>query len=236
MLARLTENWVLKLISLAFAVVLWFFVIGERNLEVSYIVPLEYQGLAKDLIIANEVPSSVSVRISGPRALLMNQSAGDISIAVDLKGLPAGVTSFKRLEESLNLPTGLRVTRISPSYVDVKLERIREKSVPVRVVLTGTPVPGFMVTKTRVEPDQVVVSGAGSELKSVSEVVTESIDLTGVRQSFSQTAPIDYNGIYTYLGKQKTVEVEVLLAPDPEFPVVTEPPTEGVKPEGSPEQ
>jgi YbbR domain-containing protein len=236
MLARLTENWVLKLISLAFAVVLWFFVIGERNLEVSYIVPLEYQGLSRDLIIANEVPSSVSVRISGPRALLMNQSAGDISIAVDLKGLPAGVTSFKRLEESLNLPTGLKVTRISPSYVDVKLERIREKSVPVRVVLTGTPVPGYVVTETRVEPEQVVVSGAGSELKSVSEVFTESIDITGVRQSFSQTAPIDYSGIYTYLGKQKTVEVEVLLAPDPDFPVVTEPQTETVKPEGSPEQ
>ncbi len=236
MLERLTENWVLKLISLAFAVVLWFFVIGERNLELSYIVPLEYQGLSRDLIIANEVPSSVSVRIAGPRALLMHHTAGDISIAVDLKGLPAGMTSFKRLEESLNIPSGLKVTRISPSFVDVKLERIREKKVPVRVVLTGAPVAGYVVTQTRVEPEEVVVSGAGSELKSVNEVFTESIDITGVRESFSQTAPIDYTGNYTYLENQKTVEVEVRLARDPDFPIAAEPNQPPESLEGSSEQ
>lgn len=223
MFANLSQNWILKLISLAFAVVLWFFVIGERKVEVSYIVPLEYQGLAEDMIIANEVPSSVSVRISGPRALLMNHSAGDVSIAVDLEDLPAGFTSFKRLEESLNIPSGLKVTRIAPSYVDVKLERIHEKAVPVRVLLEGKPVAGVRVKTTSTEPAQVVVAGAGSELKAVTEVTTEAISLDGVRESFSQTAPIDHPGIYTYLKEQKTVEVEVLLELDPDFrPVETQ--------------
>lgn len=217
MFAHLTQNWILKLISLAFAVVLWFFVTGERKQEVSYIVPLEYRGLADDMIIANEVPSSVSVRISGPRAVLMHHSAGDVSIAVDLKDLPAGITSFKRLEESLNLPSGLKVTRISPSYVDVKLERIREKDVPVKLVLTGEPVAGFLVNKTTLIPDRVIVAGAGSELKAVTEVSTEPVDLTGVQESFSQTVPIDYAGTYTYLKDQKTVEIEVLLGPDPDY-------------------
>jgi YbbR domain-containing protein len=217
MFNQMTQNWILKLISLAFAVVLWFFVTGERKLEVSYIVPLEYRGLAGDMIIANEVPSSVSVRISGPRALLMHHSAGDVSLAVDLKGLPAGMTSFRRLEESLNLPTGLKVTRIAPSYVDVKLERIREKEVPVRLVMTGTPVEGFRVVRTRIEPERVMVAGAGSELKAVTEVMTEPVDLTGVQESFSQTAPIDFLGNYTYLKDQKTVEIEILLEPDPDF-------------------
>lgn len=227
MFKKITQNWILKLISLAFAVVLWFFVIGERRLEVSYIVPLEYQGLSEDMIIASEVPSSVSVRIAGPRALLMHHNAGDVSIAVDLKGLPPGVTSFKRLEESLNIPSGLKVTRISPSYVDVKLERIREKEVPVQLVLSGTPIPGFKVLKTRVEPQRVTVEGAGSELKAVTQVMTEPIALDGVRESFSQTAPIDYRGNYTSLQDQKTVEVEVILGPDPAYePVEEKPPQE----------
>jgi len=223
MFAKLTQNWILKLISLTFAVVLWFFVIGERKLEVSYVIPLEYRGLAEGMIIANEVPNSVSVRISGPRALLMHHSAGDISIAVDLKDLPAGITSFKRLEESLSLPSGLRVTRISPSYVDVKLERIREKEVPIRLVLTGEPVKGYRVVETFLDPERVIVAGAGSELKAVTEVTTEPIDLSGVQESFSQTAPIDHPGIYTYLKDQKTVEVEVLLEPDPDYQPPEEP-------------
>ncbi|MBW2452838.1 MAG: YbbR-like domain-containing protein [Deltaproteobacteria bacterium] len=214
---KLLENWFLKLVSLAFAIVLWFFVMGERRLEVAHIIPLEYKNLPQDLILANEVPNSVAVRISGPRALLMNLSPSDISIAVDLENLPPGVTSFKRLEESLNIPSGLKVTRVSPSYVDVKLERVREKQVPVKAVLTGEPAAGFLLDRYNVEPAKVTVFGAESELKGISEVTTEGVDLTGVSESFSQTAAISYIGNYTDLKDVKTVEVQVILKPDPNY-------------------
>lgn len=211
------ENWILKLISLAFALVLWFFVMGESRTEVTHIVPLEYKNLPQGLMIASEVPTSVSIRISGPRSLQMNISPGDISLGVDLKDLSAGVTSFKRLEESLNIPSGLKITRISPSFVDVKLEHVRDRDVPVRVVLTGEPAAGFIVKSSQAKPKAVTVSGAESELKGVSEVVTEGVDLTNVQESFSQTVAIGYIGNYTSLKNTKTVEVQVVLQPDPDY-------------------
>ncbi|GEM_PF-288966 len=217
MIERIFENWVLKIISLAFAVVLWFFVMGESRMEVTHIVPLEYESLPEGLMIANEVPTVVSLRISGPRALQGNLSPADISLRVDLKNLTAGVTSFKRLEESLNIPKGLKITRISPSYVDVKLEKVRERDVPVRVVLTGSPAAGFIVKSVKSTPVKVVVSGAESELKGVSEVVTEGIDLTNVQESFSQIVAISYIGNYTDLKDTKTVEVQVVLQVDPNY-------------------
>jgi YbbR domain-containing protein len=217
MAEKIFENWLLKLISLAFAVVLWFFVMGESRMEVNHIVPLEYENLPEGLMIANEVPTSVAIRISGPRALQVNLSPGDISLGVDLESLSAGVTSFKRLEENLNIPSGLKITRISPSYVDVKLENVRDRDVPVRVVLTGEPAQGFLVKSTKVEPRKVAVSGAESELKGVSEVVTEGIDLTNVQESFSQTVAISYVGNYTDLKEIKTVDVQVLLDVDPDY-------------------
>lgn len=217
MIEKVFENWVLKLISLAFAVVLWFFVMGESRMEVTHVAPLEYKNLPAGLMIASEVPTSVAIMISGPRAMQVNLSPGDISLSVDLKGLSAGVTSFRRLEESLNIPAGLKITRISPSYVDVKLERVRERDVPVRVVLTGEPAPGFIVKSSKAIPAKVTVSGAESELKGVSEVVTEGIDLTHVQESFSQTVAISYIGNYTDLKETKTVEVQVVLKPDPGY-------------------
>lgn len=228
MIEKIFENWVLKFISLAFAVVLWFFVMGESRMEVTHVATLEYKNLPEGLMIANEVPTTVAIMVSGPRALQVNLSPSDISLSVDLKGLSAGVTSFKRLEESLNIPTGLKITRISPSYVDVKLERVRERDVPVRVVLAGEPAPGFIVKSFRAIPAKVTVSGAESELKGVSEVVTEGIDLTHVQESFSQTVAISYIGIYTNLKSTKTVEVQVVLQPDPNYvqPLPPEPPTE----------
>jgi YbbR domain-containing protein len=134
-----------------------------------------------------------------------------------LTGLSAGVTSFKRLEESLNIPSGLKITRISPSYVDVKLERVREREVPVRVMMTGEPAAGFIVKSSRTVPAKVAVAGAESELKGVSEVVTEGIDLTNVQESFSQVVAISYIGNYTDLKEVKTVEVQVVLQPDPNY-------------------
>jgi len=233
-MSKLLENWMLKFISLAFAVVLWFFVMGESRMEVTHVAPLEYENLAEELMIASEVPTSASIRISGPRALQVNLSPSDISLSIDLQGLSAGVTSFKRLEESLNIPTGLKITRISPSYVDVKLERVRDRDVPVRVVLVGDPALGFLVKSFKSVPEKITVSGAESELKGVSEVVTEGIDLSHVQESFSQVVAISYIGNYTDLKETKTVEIQVVLQADPDYfpPQPVEEPTEETEVEG----
>lgn len=215
MLEKLTENWVLKLVSLTFALVLWFFVMGERKLEVGFQVPLELENVPAGLMVANEVPSLIDVRISGPRTVLMNLQPDDIRLSVDLKDLPPGVTSFKRLEERLNIPAALKVTRLSPSFVDVRLERIKQKSVPVRPVFAGTPAEGHQFGTVKVSPETVVVEGAESELKDVAEVQTEPIEVAGVRESFTLMAALQYAGKYSSLKNHQAVEVWVEIEPVP---------------------
>lgn len=211
MLEWLTQNWFLKLISLVFAVVFWFFVMGEQKLEVGYSVPLELKNLPSGIMVANEVPSLVDVRISGPRTLLSNLRPKDMSIAVDLKDLQPGLTTFKRLEERLDIPGALKVTRLSPSFVDVKLERIKEKNVVVKVRFSGEPAEGFRVNEVKVVPIRVAVEGAESEIKNVNEVFTEKVDIKDVKESFTLMVPVNYEGKYTYLKDQKTVEVQVSI-------------------------
>ncbi|OHB26646.1 MAG: YbbR domain pair protein [Desulfuromonadaceae bacterium GWC2_58_13] len=224
MFKRLTENLFLKLLSLAFALILWFFVMGEQKQEISYAVPLILKNVPAGLMVANEVPSQVDVRISGPRTLLMNLQPKDISIAVDLKGLEPGLSSFKRLEERFNLPSALKVTRLSPSFVDVKLERIKTKKVPVEAIISGTPAEGFKFELIRFKPTEVAVEGAESELKDVSQVETDPIDIEGVQDSFTLIVPINFRGTYTTLKDDKTVEVQVTISklPEPEVPVQEE--------------
>jgi YbbR domain-containing protein len=209
MLRLVTDNWALKLISLVFALILWMFIMGERRLEVGYPVPLHLQNIPETLMVANEVTSLVDVRISGPRTLLMKVNPNDMAIGVDLTDLKPGVTTFKRLEERLNIPSGLRVTRLSPSFVDIKLERIREKRVPIKVLLTGEPIEGFRVSGLKAVPERALVEGAESELKRVAEVTTEPVDLDGVNESFSLIVPLLHDGIYTRFKDEKTTEIMV---------------------------
>ena len=123
-----TENLALKLLSLAFAVILWFFVMGEQRHEVAHVVAVDYRNLPKGLIIANEVPDAVAVTLSGPRAVLVRLGPDDLSLPLDLSGLKPGLTSFKRLEENLKAPGGVVVTRISPASIDIRLERVNEEN------------------------------------------------------------------------------------------------------------
>ena len=220
MFRRLTENIFLKLLSLAFALILWFFVMGEQKQELSYAVPLAIKNLPATLMVANEIPSQVDVRISGPRTLLMNLDPKDMGIAVDLKGLQPGITSFKRLEELFNLPGALKITRLSPSFVDVRLERIKDKKVPVKLIVSGAPAPGFELREIQLTPAEVLVEGAEGELKNIAQVETDPVEIEGLRDSFSLIVPIDYRGRYTYLKEDRTVEVHVTIVklPEPEIP------------------
>lgn len=220
----MTENWSLKLLSLAFAIFLWFFIMGESQLEVGYTVPLELQKLPPDLVIANQVPSLIDVRISGPRALLMKISPTDIAIAVNLSDLKPGLTSFKRLEERLSLPSGLRVTRLSPSFIDIRLERRQDKLVPIKVVLASEPDPGYRVAGISATPPKVKISGAESEVISVSDVTTEPVDLKGITESFSRIVPLVYERTYSDFVDMRTAEIHIGIEAEPVDAALPEPP------------
>lgn len=216
MFKLLTENWALKLLSLVFALILWFFVMGERKLERSYAVPLEMKNIPAGMMVANEVPTEVEVRINGPRTLLMNLHAEDMRIVVDLKDLPPGLTSFKRLEERLNIPAPLKVTRLSPSYVDILVDRVGIKKVPVKAAVTGRPANGFWVQKVVAVPDTVTVEGAESELKVLERIGTAPVSIEGASSNLVEMVPLDYRGKYTRVKKPGNVEVKITIGPKPE--------------------
>jgi len=216
MLKKLSENWALKLLALVFAGILWFFVTGEQKLERSYAVPLELKNMPPGMMVANEIPSMVDVRVSGPRTLLMNLELQDIGIAVNLKDLEPGLTTLKRLEERLNLPGPLKVTRLSPSYIDVKLERVVSKNVPVKPQVVGQPDAGYRVAELRIKPQQVMIEGAESEVAAVESVATENIDISDIRETKRDKVSLSYPGSYSNLQDRVAVEVEIVIEPLPQ--------------------
>ncbi len=211
MLKKLTENWALKLLALVFACILWFFVTGEQKLERSYAVPLELKNIPAGMMVANDIPSMIDVRISGPRTLLMNLQLQDIGIAVNLKDLAPGLATLKRLEERLNLPGPLKVTRLSPSYIDVKLERIVSKNVLVKPQLRGKPAAGYRVATVHSVPPRVLVEGAESEVAGLDSVATEIVDIADALETRMEKVFLVYPGRYSNIKNQFAVEVEIVI-------------------------
>ena len=116
------SNWHLKLLSLLLAFVLWSGITGEPPAEVGFTVPLELQNIPEGLIVVGDVPSTVHVRLHGPGPLVRRLGASDVSVALNLAGLARGEHSFQLEPRQVLLPYGVRVTRLSPSQVRLRLE------------------------------------------------------------------------------------------------------------------
>ena len=211
MLLFITENWKMKILALGCALLLWFFVMGERRLEVAYAVPIELKNVPQGMVVTNDLPRNIDIRLSGPRALLSDLKEKEVRISIDLVGLKPGVTTFSRLDDHLHLPGGIQATRISPSFVDVKLERIIDKSVPLRPRLVGQLPGDYLLVAVDVLPERVIVQGAEGEISAISEVMTERIDLGEIKGNSELTVPLDYRGKYSQVKEIKNANVRLQI-------------------------
>ena len=82
---------------------------------------------------------------------------------------------------------------VVPSSVHVRIAVLEDgirSTVPVRLVTTGDPAPGFEVVSARVEPDLVTIEGDGEQVAATARVDTAPISLTGATASFERTVAL----------------------------------------------
>lgn len=182
----IVHNGTLKLFSLAFASGLWLLVnAGERDTEKTLVVPIELRSLSPQLVIVGPRTDYVDLRVSGPRTLLGRLNSKKITL--DLTGVRPGPASFRLGADRLNLPRGVKLTRISPSQIDMEIAELLRRTVPVRLDIQGKPPRGYEVKAVEVQPDTVEVSGPAPQVEKIEAVTTEPIDMSRATQPIART-------------------------------------------------
>lgn len=171
----LRKNLGLKGLALVLAVLLWWIVGGERNVLVGFAVPLEIRNIPADMAITNKVDRLVDVRIAGPPTLISGLGQKEISVVVDLTGAEPGKEFIPLTERAVKVPAGFRVERVYPSSVEVVLEKLVRRTVPVTPRIGGTSEIRRQITKTEVEPPSVEVEALPEELSRMKSLSTEEI-------------------------------------------------------------
>jgi YbbR domain-containing protein len=190
--ARIIDNWILKLVSIAFAIGLWGFVnLGAREADMSIFVPLELRNLSPNLTITSPLPESVGVRLRGPRTILGTIDQRRQRIQLDLTNVGAGSTAFKIEPDMLNLPRGMTVTRMSPVQVTLHVERILERTLPVAANFGGAVPSGYRVVESEIRPKAVSVKGPASEVGALRNVPTGPLHLPATSGNFEQSVALE---------------------------------------------
>lgn len=185
-LRSVAGNLGLAVLSLALALSLWLFVTDRENpteaQTFNSAIPVRFVNVPNDLAVASTSETTVRIRIEAPKNDLRGLRVDDFDATVDLGGLSRGVQT---LTVSVSPPNGdVDVIDVTPARIDVTLENIRTKEVPVKPSLVGSPQQGFVALNERAQPDTAVVSGPESLVALVDSAVAE-VNLTGLRVDFT---------------------------------------------------
>jgi len=218
------DNWGLKLLSLLFAIFLWYFVVGEDRVDLKVFVPVEILNLPSNLVISNEYKKQLEVTIRGPRVLTRGIEQQHISRSVDLSKATPGKFVFTNEPETIPFPRGITVLRIQPQNVTLLLDRLVQKELPIKPVLVGKPHEGVEIANVILDPVTISISGPQAVLGEETSLSTDPIDISNIQTSTEKDITLDLKpAIAELIGdpvvtakliiKEKMVEQELAKIP-----------------------
>jgi YbbR domain-containing protein len=187
---RRPKNWVLKLVSLFFALFLWYFVVGEDKVDMNVTLPVEIVNLPRDLIISNQFKKQLEVTISGQRSLIRGMPEQHISRSIDLSKAKPGTVVIQNTIDSISLPRGLSILRVQPPTLTLLLDRLIQKELPISPVLVGKVHEDFILESVTVDPLTLEISGPQAILDNEQELKTIPIDINGLKESTVKQASL----------------------------------------------
>ncbi len=184
----------LKLVSIIIAITLWVVVFGSRTIEITKEVPFEVI-MNEDQILVDPVPEKITFRLAGPKAFLRTLvNRLEDPIRANIKSIKTGVYTHRIYSDSLKMPMGVKVQSITPNVVQINVEELKRKWVPVKLLTSGEVAPNYRVTRMEILPNQVKVKGLKNRVLSLPDFVTLPVDLTGYKETAIVPLAFDFKG------------------------------------------
>jgi YbbR domain-containing protein len=199
------------LLSFAIASVLWVMAHGTSSIEKGVDVPVVFSGIPDDLVITDQTADVVNIRVRGSRAALRNVGSDEQEYPVDVSGAKPGLLVHEVEAALIDVPGGVDVTSRSPAIIEVEFERRGRKAVRVRADLEGEPAEGFEIAAVEVDPPRVWLTGARSDVLRLSEVVTETIDVSGLAAPVEREVKLSLGSDHVWREENEPVTVRLQL-------------------------
>jgi YbbR domain-containing protein len=168
------------LLALLLSFALFGVVQGERNPPEtgSFEAPLDIVNRPPGLVeVGNPSATVVQVRISAPRENWSSMRSAAVRAYIDLRNAFLGEHEYPVI---VDLPdTRVRVLETIPSRVTLHLDERLDRSVPVRLLRSGTVAFGYVLGEPVIEPRTVDVVGAMSIVNQIDSATVE-LRLDGV--------------------------------------------------------
>jgi len=168
------------LFSVIFITGVWFSVSRGGDTLLTFESPVVYLNRDPSMEIVQTSVNSVSLELEGSGALIKSIKPDQVQVKFDLSKSKAGPNSFTITRESISLPPGIVLKGVTPTVVDVELDVLIKKEMPVQIDWVGRMPDHFILTETTVEPETVAVIGGKRILENISTLYTEKVPLNNL--------------------------------------------------------
>ncbi|HWO58079.1 MAG TPA: hypothetical protein VNN55_10980 [bacterium] len=174
---RLLRNIPLKILAIAFAMVLWFHVATNQRYDLAIRYNLSYVNIPAHLTMSEAPVGSVSVLLRGTGKALLRLKWGECRWPLDLSRGHVGTQPIPLQRENVPL-YGIKdlevLELLDHDTITVTLDSLATKTVPIRSAVEVKTDEGFVCARPpQLTPDSTALTGPRSALAEIAEVWTQ---------------------------------------------------------------
>jgi YbbR domain-containing protein len=194
MLRWISQNYRTFLWAFALAMAVWISAVTSADPDetraLSSAVPVQIIGQSPNLVLSSDIPKEVALILRAPRSVwdLIEADPQIVRAILDLSGLSSGEHELE-LQIQVNARP-VQIVSVAPGIITFMLEPLVTQTLDVDLTLTGEAAIGYQIGESSLEPVQVVVSGAQSQVERVRRARV-SVNLSGIRENYDQSLAVE---------------------------------------------
>ncbi|WP_446010178.1 CdaR family protein [Candidatus Electrothrix sp.] len=206
------KNLLLRLVSLALGILVWFVAVGTDQMDVSMRIPIEVLNLPKNLVIYNQYQKELSVTLRGPRGIIQEVRNRPPSLSLDLSKAEPDTIVLNTDTLTLPLPSGISIVRMQPASITLSIDKLMERQIPITAMTEGDVAEGYVLKEVSLNPDKILVAGPESVVTQEQALKTYVINLKGLNHSTTLPVHLDLTPEFMELMGETTVVAKLTVA------------------------
>ena len=179
--------------SVVFTTGVWLSVSRGVDTLVTLQVSLEYTKRDLAMEIVETSVNTVNLDLEGSGALIKSIRPDQVQVRLDLSKSKSGPNTFTITRENISLPPGIVLKGVTPSVVDVDLDVLIKKELPVQIDWVGRLPDHFILAKATLEPQTVEIIGGKRMLEKMTTLYTEKVPINNLEVEGVITANVALN-------------------------------------------
>jgi YbbR domain-containing protein len=203
LLIPFAKNWKIRIAALAIAFVCWGIVKTMEKTITAISVPLELETAENYEAFAQTINGTPIQKIT--LNILCSKREKNALRPIDYKGKIDLTSEIENVIPSYELkaeenfiykgPAGNKdqyfIKSMVPSKIRITIDKRTYKSLPVKVVVTGKPADGYVVSKISVEPPVIDVNGPSTTIDKITELKTKIINIDGLNKTLPKDVELE---------------------------------------------